>query len=218
MPIRPENRALYPADWKEISKRIRHERANGKCEQCGAPNGQVVMRHADGSAYTLEGGETFDASTGEFLGYIRGSELPAGHFVKIVLTVAHLDHDPANCADENLKAWCQKCHLTYDAKLHAVNAAETRRSKKAVGDLFPTTDCESESSMTRAEHIQWCKTRALEYVDSGDLAAALASLLSDLSKHDETCGHGAMELCVALSAGGLLGSQDEVRKFIEGVQ
>ena len=140
MPIRAEQRALYPPDWKQISLRIRTERAENKCEQCSAPNGQTVMRHKDGSAYTLADGKTFDASNGEFLGMIRGSELPAGHFVKIVLTVAHLDHDPANCADENLKAWCQKCHLAYDAEMHKANSAKTRRAKKAVADLFPATE------------------------------------------------------------------------------
>ncbi len=35
---------------------------------------------------------------------------------KVVLTVAHLDHMPENCGDENLKAWCQKCHNSYDIK------------------------------------------------------------------------------------------------------
>lgn len=49
---------------------------------------------------------------------------------KVILTVAHLDHDPQNCADENLKALCQKCHLSYDAKHHARNAAITRRNRK----------------------------------------------------------------------------------------
>jgi 5-methylcytosine-specific restriction endonuclease McrA len=33
---------------------------------------------------------------------------------KVVLTVAHLDHNPQNCADENLRALCQRCHLSYD--------------------------------------------------------------------------------------------------------
>jgi hypothetical protein len=40
MPIRPENRARYPKDWREISRRIRHERAGNRCEQCGAENHQ----------------------------------------------------------------------------------------------------------------------------------------------------------------------------------
>lgn len=33
---------------------------------------------------------------------------------KVILTTAHLDHNPANCEESNLKAMCQKCHNTYD--------------------------------------------------------------------------------------------------------
>lgn len=40
--------------------------------------------------------------------------------------------------------------------------------------------------MTRAEHIEWCKQRAREYLDKGDLRNAVASMTSDLSKHPET--------------------------------
>ena len=38
--------------------------------------------------------------------------------VKVVLTIAHLDHDETNwdVKDERLKASCQICHLRYDAK------------------------------------------------------------------------------------------------------
>jgi hypothetical protein len=39
---------------------------------------------------------------------------------------------------------------------------------------------------TRADHIQWCKDRALEYVEFGDLDKAIASMQSDLKKHPET--------------------------------
>lgn len=42
--------------------------------------------------------------------------------------------------------------------------------------------------MTRQEHLQWCKDRALEYVKVGDNDSALASMLSDLAKHPETAG------------------------------
>lgn len=42
--------------------------------------------------------------------------------------------------------------------------------------------------MTRDEHLQWAKTRALEYVTAGDLQQAFASLTSDLSKHDDLAG------------------------------
>ena len=43
MPIRAENRARYPVDWREISRRVRDE-AGQKCEQCGAPNGVLIRR------------------------------------------------------------------------------------------------------------------------------------------------------------------------------
>jgi hypothetical protein len=40
--------------------------------------------------------------------------------------------------------------------------------------------------LDRNKHLTWCKRRALEYVDQGDLASAVASMSSDLSKHPET--------------------------------
>ena len=39
----------------------------------------------------------------------------------VVLTVAHLDHNPANNADDNLAALCQLCHNRYDAPKRAAN-------------------------------------------------------------------------------------------------
>ena len=40
---------------------------------------------------------------------------------RVVLTVAHLDHSPANNDESNLAALCQKCHNSYDAKKQAQN-------------------------------------------------------------------------------------------------
>lgn len=49
---------------------------------------------------------------------------------KVVLTVAHLDHDTRNNRFSNLAALCQRCHLTYDADHHAANAKRTRAENK----------------------------------------------------------------------------------------
>ena len=49
---------------------------------------------------------------------------------KVVLTVAHLDHDITHNQDENLKALCQKCHLGYDAKLHAKHRREKQHKQQ----------------------------------------------------------------------------------------
>lgn len=40
MPIHPENRKRYPANWKQISRRIR-KAAGNRCQWCGAENGSV---------------------------------------------------------------------------------------------------------------------------------------------------------------------------------
>lgn len=70
--------------------------------------------------------------------------------------------------------------------------------------------------MTRAEHLQWCKDRALEYAEKGDLTNAWGSMVSDLNKHDETRGHGAIQLGMMMVMSGNLKTKDEMKKFIEG--
>jgi hypothetical protein len=49
---------------------------------------------------------------------------------RVVLTVAHLDHNPQNCDPANLRAWCQPHHLRYDAPQHGKHAAATRRRRR----------------------------------------------------------------------------------------
>ena len=70
--------------------------------------------------------------------------------------------------------------------------------------------------MTRQEHLDWCKKRALEYVEAGDPNQAYASMISDLGKHPETDRHSAIELGMMLLMGGQLSSAEQMRKFIDG--
>lgn len=57
-------------------------------------------------------------------------ERPGGKTTRVVLTVAHLvDRDPMNCADENLAALCQRCHLVLDGLQHAATRAANRRAR-----------------------------------------------------------------------------------------
>lgn len=72
------------------------------------------------------------------------------------------------------------------------------------------------SASSRAEHLAWCKKRALEYCDIGDVNQAYASMGSDLGKHPETANHAAIQLGMMLLMGGHLSSLMEMRKFIEG--
>jgi hypothetical protein len=107
MPIRPENRGRYPADWRAIVAQVR-ARSGDRCEgsplwpDCRAANGQP---HPE-----------------------TGS--------RVVLTTAHLDHQPENCSLVNLRHWCQRCHLAYDAQHHAETRARARHAAANTGDLF----------------------------------------------------------------------------------
>jgi len=91
VPILAENKSRYPKEWKLIRNSIL-ERANHCCEGSPAYPDCRVENHS--------------------LHPVTGS--------KVVLTIAHLDHTPENCEPENLRAWCQKCHNTYDAPMRAI--------------------------------------------------------------------------------------------------
>jgi hypothetical protein len=129
MPIRESEQAQYPKHWPTIRARILR-RAEDRCEfecadgtRCNAPNYAIVFRNV----VNLE-----DWVNGDAERIAVGCWNP----VKVVLTIAHLNHDPADCRDENLKAGCQLHHLRYDVDHHKKTAAATRRSQKQNGELF----------------------------------------------------------------------------------
>lgn len=103
-PIKPENRARYPKNWKDIRQQIL-ARAALQCERCKANQYQAHP--------------------------VTGS--------KVVLTIAHLDHQPENNDPANLAALCQRCHLAYDQEHHMRNASATRARKPGQLDMFEPT-------------------------------------------------------------------------------
>lgn len=70
--------------------------------------------------------------------------------------------------------------------------------------------------MTREEHLQWCKERALEYVRRGEINNAITSMGSDLSKHPETKNHPGITIGVGLLMIGSLSTQRDAERFIKG--
>ncbi|MCZ6870525.1 MAG: hypothetical protein O7G84_13570 [Gammaproteobacteria bacterium] len=143
MPIKKSQRARYPADWDAISRRIRFERAESKCEctgqcgdthhgagRCNAPHGRHVLRHREEPWRWI----TSDELDQHRANGIRPDEW-AYEATHIVLTAAHIDQTPENCADENLLAMCQRCHNKLDQPHRQRNARETRRGRKAIGEL-----------------------------------------------------------------------------------
>lgn len=105
MPIKLENKKLYPENWKDIRNDIL-KRANNKCEFCGVKNYSIGYRDEFGNFI-----ETLNTDK---------------KLIKIILTIAHLDHNPQHNDYNNLRALCQKCHNNYDKE----HRKETRRKTK----------------------------------------------------------------------------------------
>lgn len=72
--------------------------------------------------------------------------------------------------------------------------------------------------MNRQEHLAWCKERAFEYADRGDMAGTLASMQSDMGKHPETAGSDAHMLGMMLAMSGHLNTPAQLRDWVEGFQ
>ena len=68
---------------------------------------------------------------------------------------------------------------------------------------------------TREEHLAWAKRRALEYLDDGDVKAAVTSLMSDLAKHSEL-RQTATDLGPLAIAAVWSNNVSNARRFIEG--
>lgn len=97
MPVRPENRSRYPSDWKALTVYLKGLR-QWQCE--GSP-AHPDCRADHGQPHPFTGS-------------------------RVVLTVAHLDHQPENCDLSNLRVWCQRCHNTYDAPMRAAGIKERK--------------------------------------------------------------------------------------------
>lgn len=134
MPIKPENRHRYPADWPAIRERILR-RARWRCEHPGCD-----ALHRDVGYWLRDRFVPMPRALRD-AGYKRGDVVLCNDrtelkLIMIVLTIAHLDHQPENCDDDNLRALCQRHHLAHDAQHHKETAYATRRARAATPDLF----------------------------------------------------------------------------------
>lgn len=71
---------------------------------------------------------------------------------------------------------------------------------------------------TAAEHLAWCKERAMEYVNAGDNTQAFASMCSDIGKHPETAARhqSTNQLGMSMLMAGHLGTKQQMTDWIQG--
>lgn len=112
MPVRPERRHLYGDGWEEFSRYIRFDRAEGRCECDG--------RCGDPQCFGLKRGRC-------------DAEHMKPHPVngkRTILTVAHLNHDETSRDEDEVGAYCARCHLYYDREFHAKTRKATAEAKR----------------------------------------------------------------------------------------
>ena len=75
--------------------------------RCASPNGNLVVRNkANPAVWCLADRHRDDPQLWR-------------EPIKVVLTTAHLDHDPSHNDLANLAVLCQRCHLAHDREQHA---------------------------------------------------------------------------------------------------
>jgi hypothetical protein len=132
MPIRADLRQFYGREWREITRPRILARAGDRCELCGKPNHRhlyVFPVPADQVWAYRRYADTWHSCTHNGLKanfQLCGRE---ARRIRVVLTIAHLNHQPGDDRDQNLKALCQWCHLNHDRKQHR----ETRSARKDRG-------------------------------------------------------------------------------------
>jgi hypothetical protein len=124
MPIRPEFRHFYRGPgWAMTRARIL-ARAGGRFTLVGEYLGGARCENCS----SLDGLEGIRDQWGQFVPLSlftknERQQLDPDELVKIQIGVAHLNHTPGDDRDDNLAAWCRRCHLLYDADFHSFNRA-----------------------------------------------------------------------------------------------
>lgn len=144
---RKTQRKRYPRNWRLISRRVRFERAGGRCEWCVKPHDALVRVGARG-CWADADGQWRDALGRKLPGpmpwpadvwwkhIIQYGEPPQIRESVVVLQTAHLDHNPENCDESNLAALCQFCHAEHDTGQRIWSGNITRDLRRGQKVLF----------------------------------------------------------------------------------
>jgi hypothetical protein len=133
MPIKAENKKRYPVDWPAISLAAK-ERAGWRCQHPGCTARQYSVGVWEGRDFFFElcqepsYAEARQRAADESFARNGDGPAPADEkIIVIVLTVAHLNHQPEDC---------QRHHLAYDHDHHRATAWATRRARAGTLELF----------------------------------------------------------------------------------
>jgi hypothetical protein len=129
MPIRAEFRHLYGHHWLTVTRPRILERAGQRCERCRKPLHAWIFTYTWKTRdpqfsgvwryhmiWIKEGFRVWRNQDGHPCSPIHAQGLPRK--IRVKLTIAHADNNPANMDDRNLRCWCTWCHLHHDQPHH----------------------------------------------------------------------------------------------------
>lgn len=111
----PMDRRLYPNNWEEIATQIKTAAA-WHCQDCNRPcrkPGETLPAFVNRIAGCID---NWLAELEEKKETLEHGVVTVYRTSRFILTVAHLDHVPANCSRDNLRALCAPCHCRYDLR------------------------------------------------------------------------------------------------------
>lgn len=84
--------------------------------------------------------------------------------------------------------------------------------------MFENVISNEDLSVRRANHLKWCKNRAFELLERGDIPGAFQSFVSDISKDNTTSSmiEIVQNLSMPLMLMGELNTVSKMRAHIEG--
>lgn len=127
----------YPSNWKSEIRPYVLNRAKHRCEFCNVKNYTSGYWDKEGKFYSVEYVfEKHEATGYDFfeseLRHYENRKTGRVRTPKVILTIAHIDHNIENNNYNNLKALCQRCHLVHDKHQHK----ESRQKRKKQISLF----------------------------------------------------------------------------------
>jgi len=96
------NKDRYPANWNDTIRPKALEKANYRCSKCNVVHRFCYVFDENGKRYKINKSEIQEYKEAGLKAY------------QVFLQVAHLDNDPNNNEEENLRVFCAKCHLAND--------------------------------------------------------------------------------------------------------
>ena len=156
VPIRSDLKHFYGRIWQTITRPRILARAGNKCERCSKPNHALIETRlcpgSFGSRMFVRWVEAVEPCQCELCKQFPTPKpdpeqwyddqgrptTPPRHYkaerkTKVVVCLGHLNHQAGDDRDDNLKAWCQWCHLKHDQTKHKTAAKDTRIERKDSG-------------------------------------------------------------------------------------